>query len=164
MRFWSTRLVCLWPAPAHFRGRLVWFTFGWSGFTVQQGLAYFGEGLAHFEEAVWFTFWEGLIYFSARSGLLWEGSGLRLKKGLAYLLVFFEPGPAYSREGLVYFGEGLACFEQGVWFTFREGLVYFSGRSGLLLRVCRLRLKKGLVHPFGCCLWPGRAHSRERLV
>ena len=72
-----------------------------------------------------------------------------LKKGLAYLLVFFEPGPAYSREGLVYFG---------------EGLVYFSGRSGLLLRVCRLRLKWGLVHPFVFCLWPGRANSRERLV
>ena len=56
---------------------------------------------------------------------------------------------AHSREGLEYFGEGLACFEQGVWLTLREGLVYFSGRSGLLLRVCRLRLNGVLVHPLG---------------
>ena len=71
-----------------------------------------------------------------------------MKKGLAYLLVFFEPGPAYSREGLVYFGEGLACFEQGVWFTFREGLVYFSGKVGFTFEGLSPTFEKGFGSPF----------------
>ena len=96
MGFWFTLLVCLWPLPAHARGGLVWFTFGWVCFTFRQG-----------------------------SGLLWEGSGLRLKKGLAYLLVFFE---------------------QGVWFSFREGLVYFSGGSGFLFGKGLVYFGKGLAY------------------